>query len=326
MIGSGDLLLRWMSEVGSGAVQNLRTHIAWVNRTNSQADHAQDVSENDLRMRSGRWLRDQITVGHIDVEWDRGKARWRTAPPVFTTIPGGFGYALLTGGRPARLDDALVENEAIVHRISRPFTDDDFDQPTAVFISYQSGADLADIASGLGVRFVPDAAQRLAESLERIAPGPPCAPPVMDGSPVEKWNPGKLRFDRVDLSSVRTPGMYRQKVLGRQRHMLRLNDAWFLTSRVEGAYLAAHPLANHIRWRRDPASQEDIGTVFIDAGMSLPDPQRRVLGLCTGLGPKVGKQSRNTRYDNVPRSVADVVAASLRQKLSTLSSDEEEMA
>lgn len=149
---------------------------------------------------------------------------------------------------------------------------------------------------------------------------------MIDGSPVEKWNAETLKFERPAFSSVWKPGMYRQKVLGRQRHMLRVIDAWFTTNRVEGAYLAAHPLAIHMQWRRDPTSQEDIGTVFVDAGMSLPDAQRRVLGLCTGLGPKVGKRSKNTRYDNVPRSVAVLVAASLRQKLSTPISDEEEMA
>ncbi|MGW5300927.1 hypothetical protein ACWEQV_22030 [Rhodococcus aetherivorans] len=319
MSGSGDLLLRWMSEIGCGSIRDLRSQISWVNRQVG-------LPESELQKRAGRWLRDQVTVGHVDVEWDKGRARWRVSPPVLTTLPGGFGYALLTGGRPASLDEALTKHESVVHRVDRHVLDSDFEAPTAVFLSYQSSADLAHVATRLGVRYVPNAAQMLAESLVRITPGPICAPPVTNSGPVEKWNPETRKFDRMRNQGGWTTGMYRQEVFGRPRYMLHTHGEWYLTNLVEGAYLVAHPLALHIQWRRDPASREDIGTAFIDAGMSLPDAQRRVLGLCTGIGPRLGKHLKNTRYENVPRSVASLVATSLGQKLSVLRSTEEEIA
>lgn len=319
MSGSGDLLLRWMSEIGSGSIRELRAQISWVNRQVG-------IPERELQKRAGRWLRDQVTVGHVDVEWDKGLARWRVSPPVLITIPGGHGYGLLTGGRPARLDEALAEHESVLRRIERNVPDSEFEAPTAIFLSYRSSADLAYVATRLGVRYVPYAAQMLAESLDRITPGPICAPPVSNGGPVEKWIPAARRFDRVSNPGRWTAGMYRQELFGRPRYMLHTHGKWCLTNLVEGAYLVADPYASHIQWRRDPASREEIGTVFVDPGMSLPDAQRRVLGLCTGLGPTLGKHLRNTRYENVPRSVALRIAVSLRQKLSVVCPTEEEIA
>ena len=315
MSASGDLLLRWMSEVGSGSIRSLRSHLCWASREAG-------VSEHETQKLAGRWIRDQITVGHLNVDWDARQGTWRVAQPLLTTLPGGYGYALVTGGRPHRVDEALARDELVAHKVRRSIAVGDIEPPTAVFVSYQTSDDLSCIAAELGVRFVSDAAVRLAERLERIKPGVPCAPPVSNGGLVQQWNTRSSRFDVAHKNREWKPGLYRQEVFGRSRHMLHTHGTWCRTTYSEGIYLVASDVAGLIRWRRDPASREDIGTVFVDRGMSLPDPQRRVLGLCTGLGPKIGKHSNNTRYENVPRSVAVLVASSLRQRLSILPTTE----
>jgi hypothetical protein len=71
-----------------------------------------------------------------------------------------------------------------------------------------------------------------------------------------------------------------------------------------------------MRWRPErTVNGEAIGTVFVDRGAPLPPLQARALTLCSGLVAKFSDLAETARYDNVPRSIADRVAGSIRQRL-----------
>ena len=82
----GDLLFRWMSELGSGAIVDARSRIDWIART---------ANIEPRPHTSGRWLRDLSSLGHCEVDWDGG--RWSVAPPALVRLPSAGGLAVVAG-------------------------------------------------------------------------------------------------------------------------------------------------------------------------------------------------------------------------------------
>ncbi len=71
-----------------------------------------------------------------------------------------------------------------------------------------------------------------------------------------------------------------------------------------------------MRWRPEPGpGREAVGTLFVDWGAPLPPLQARALVLCSGLVPRFSGMAETAIYRNVPRHVAQAVAASLYQDL-----------
>lgn len=307
-----DVLYHWISETRSGSVRTLRDKICWMMGNNDQ---------RDSRRLAGLWIRDAVTRGLLQADWSTD--RWEVPEPVLTTIPGGLSYALLAGGRPQRvrtqLERALELDDLILH-----FREDTPDihalaSPTNVYVEFQSYDALREAASYLGVALVRDAFQTLASRLPRLECGSLASAPTWPGQPVEKWDPTAKAFCEFKPVGLCWPsGLYRHEVHGQKRHVLRREDDWYNTDRANGVYLASVVGDELIGWRPDPGGVSEIGSVFVDNGASLPDDHRRVLGLCTGLRPTVLKHTKSTRYDNVPRRIAETVSTALRQSLTIM--------
>ncbi|MDV6281496.1 hypothetical protein [Rhodococcus jostii] len=210
-------------------------------------------------------------------------------------------------------------DDPVVHTVRVVGATHHFPSPSAIFVEYRDGDELRSAARRLGVPLVHEPWRQLSESLVRIKPGVETSPPVRGGAPIEKWDAQSRRFTVFEIRTAWPSGLYRQEVFGRFRYALHSQDKWYKTNHAEGVYIIAGQNDELIRWRPDPTDPASApGTLIVDNGVSLPDPQRRAVGLCTGLGPKIGKHSRNTRYDNVPRDIAEAVANSLRQPLTLL--------
>jgi hypothetical protein len=69
-----------------------------------------------------------------------------------------------------------------------------------------------------------------------------------------------------------------------------------------------------LRWRAD-GSGRVTGSFFVDRGLPLPVLHQRCLVLCSGFTPRFSEIARTSTYENVPRSIAEAVAASLGQTL-----------
>jgi hypothetical protein len=74
--------------------------------------------------------------------------------------------------------------------------------------------------------------------------------------------------------------------------------------------------ADVMRWIPDHAvGHERTGRLHVDFGYPLPDLQRRIAVLCSGLAPQINEKSQNIAYDNVPLDVARRIGRSLGQEL-----------
>jgi hypothetical protein len=301
-------MLAWMSETGSGDIQDLRQRITWLART---ADRNPDKAE------SGRWLRDVSSLGHAEIDWATG--RWAIAPATAALLPASDGTIVLAGRRPLGFIDRLETDFAVC--APGPETDHarGLGTPSTVYIQTESLASLDHALSEIGVRYVGCTARHIADYLPQIQLGEPAGRPAWDAH-VEHLLPGGERGIEFARGQPDGEGLCRFKVNGRQEYRYRAGTDWLRTTHAPGIWWAlAERHEQVIRWRPErQADTEDIGTVFIDQGAPLPPLQARALVLCSGLPAQFGNTARTAIYRNVPLSVADLVARSVRQLIAVI--------
>lgn len=305
-----DLLLRWVSETGHGSIRSLRERAAWL---------ARDTGQAPTRRATGRWVRDLATLAHIDLDW--ATDRWSAAQPVLTRLPGGDGFALLTGARPVALEDAL--EQVLEHHgldlvcLPQAAAPEDLPAPTVLLVQYNAVDELQHAAGALGASHVPCAALALSRSLPALAAGEPAAPPSERNMTLERLDPATLTFRPLAPARQRPPGLYLFRSLGRSRYLFHDAACWRHCDPPNGIFLELARLRRSaLRWRAETArGREEYGHLFADLGAPLPDAHRRALALCSGLLPRFSTRARTAIYDNVPRQVAERVAASLHQHL-----------
>ncbi|MES9537537.1 hypothetical protein [Actinomadura sp. NPDC000600] len=300
-----DLLLTWMSEVGSGDVRDLRQRVAWAAR-------ARDRSPK--RYESGRWLRDISALGHAEIDWQRGN--WTIAPAVAPLLPAAGGTAVLAGSRRVGLLDRLEKSIAVQVQRPKDGHGEPLPAPATVFLQGDNFGQLRDSLKEAGVQYVGCAARSIARGLLRITLGDPAAPPARDDAAEHiSANAEDVRFC---AGLPKGDGLCRISVNGRPSYRYRLNGSWYHTDHATGILLdrAARGISV-MRFRAERVSDdEEIGTVFIDQGAPLPPLQARALVLCSGLPPQFGNLARTAVYRNVPEDIARLVAESIRQPMS----------
>lgn len=192
--------------------------------------------------------------------------------------------------------------------------------PDTLLLQYEDPRTLPDTAEFLGARYVPCAALGLMEMLPRAVPGPESAPPGGSGAAtLEKYDPRLQRF--VPVARDDEDGLYRWCGADYARlTRVRRNGVFHTVDRETGVYLE---LARHrtgvMRWRPEAgAGRAGIGRLFVDRYAPLPALHERAAVLCSGFPPVVGKHAQTRAYDNVPRALAEALAASLLQNLETM--------
>ncbi|GGQ30925.1 hypothetical protein GCM10010266_62730 [Streptomyces griseomycini] len=309
----GGTLLRWLSESRSGRASALRDGVrgqarAWGLELREHADWD--------------WTRKAAALGFIDV--DPRADRWSAAPPVLTRLPHADGLALLTGARTARIS-TRVEQAARewMELITVPHAPEagEAPLPDTLLLQYEDPRTLEEAAELLRVRYVPCAALQLAELLPQAAPGPESAPPGgSTAGTLEKYEPRLRRF--VPVEGDDEDGLYRWRGADYARlTRVRRNGVFHAVDRETGVYLE---LARHrtgaMRWRPEPGQgRAGVGRLFVDRYAPLPALHERAAVLCSGFPPSTGKQAQTRAYDNVPRALAEAIAASLRQHLEIMS-------
>lgn len=310
MADTGGLLLRWLSEQGAGSLSDVKQGMWWL-----AAKHSQDIEPGA----PGRWLRDAVSLAHMDIDWRN--RRWCAAPPVLTRLPQARGLAVLSGSRTAAFDtrvtqagqDGLLE----LFRVPSARPPRDIPLPPSIIIQFDDEAGLASWAAELGVSYTPCFALQGAALLPPLSPGAPTSAPEF-GKPLEYYD-----LERGEYQPVPRPqgeGLYRLKRRDSKRVCQILRDGqWYETSHEQGVYLALETrnrAADVLRWRSEKdCGRERFGTLFVDWGYPLPDLHRRVAVMCCGLAPRINAQAKNLAYDNVPHAVAAKIAQSLGQHL-----------
>ena len=184
-------------------------------------------------------------------------------------------------------------------------------------MQYDTADELQNAARALGVLYIPCAAVALSRKLPTIAAGDPAAPPSQQNMTLEQFNPATLLFSPVDPAGHHPPGLYRLHTLGRRGHLLRRADGWRHCDLPSGVFLElARRPRSALQWRTEIGrGRAEYGQLFVDLGAPLPSQHMRALALCSGLLPRFSTSARTAIYDNVPREVAERVAASLHQHL-----------
>ncbi|WP_159024457.1 hypothetical protein [Streptomyces scabiei] len=312
-VGAGDLLLRWLSEEGAGSLTEAKQSLWWLGAKES------DEIESGA---PGRWLRDAVSLAYLDIDWS-GR-RWSAAPPVLTPLPKAQGLATITGSRTASFDRRLNElkDEGLVqlYRASSDRPPRDIPLPSSYFVRFGDESELRDLAEDLGAVFAPTFAYQGAALLPGLDLAERTSAPEY-GAPLEHYDLEQRRY----MPTVRPhgDGMYRLKRRDSKRVCQVLRDgAWFETTHEYGIYTVLseqNSAADVLRWRPEAdCGRDGIGTLFVDWGYPLPDLQRRVAAMCSGLAPRIQESAQNLAYDNVPGDVALKIAASLGQTLGDL--------
>ncbi|MFB7330083.1 hypothetical protein ACFC00_00365 [Streptomyces adustus] len=308
----GGILLRWLSESRSGKASALRDGVrgqarAWGLELKEYADW--------------NWMRKVAALGFIDV--DLRADRWSVAPPVLTRLPHADGLALLTGARTAQIGTRVAEAaQEWMELITVPDTPEagEAPLPDTLLFQYEDPLTLQHAAEFLGTRYVPCAAMQLMELLPQAAPGPESAPP--GGSTVNTLEKYELRFQRfVPVERDDEDGLYRWRGADYARlTRVRRNGVFHTVERETGVYLElARHRAGAMRWQPESGKgRAGIGRLLVDRYAPLPALHERAAVLCSGFPPSVGKQTQVRAYDNVPRALAEAIAASLQQNLETV--------
>ncbi|MBT2488062.1 hypothetical protein J7E96_05845 [Streptomyces sp. ISL-96] len=310
MTGPGDLLLRWLSERGAGELSEVKQGMWWL-----AAKHCPDVESGA----PGRWLRDAVSLGHLDIDWRN--RRWCAAPPVLTRLPQARGLAVLAGSRTVAFDTRLAQavQDGLVELFqvssSRPARD--IPLPVSLFVQFNDEAGLRSWAVELGVSYASCFALQGAALLPPLRLEARTSEPEF-GKPLEQYD-----LDRREYCAVRRPqcdGLYRLKRRdGKRVCQVLINGEWYETSHEDGVYSvlgARNPESDVLRWLPEKdGCRERFGTLHVDWGYPLPDLHRRVAVMCSGLAPRINERAENLAYDNVPEAVALKIANSLGQHL-----------
>lgn len=304
-----DVAVRWMSEIGGGRLNILRKDLRWF----SGAKSARERSAVD------RWIQDLVTLGFVDVDWKRDE--WVMADASLTTIPGGYGYALLVGARGQQLVTALARarelDDPVLVEVPGKSAENALPNPTAIFLAYRTTTELDSAAAQLGVRLIPQVYRRLAERLEDLSLGAKASCPSRNGGLIERWKPGDATFFSFPSHEPWIPGLYKHEVNRVPHYLIFRNGEWFHTDRSAGVYLVAAPSDQLVRWvPEQDCLQGQIGSLLVDSVASLPDAHRRTVGLCSGIMPYASRiRGGSIRYHNVPLDIAQVISSSLGQWL-----------
>lgn len=303
----GDVLLRWMSEVGAGTTADLRARIDWIART---------ANIETRSYTSGRWLRDLSALGHCEVDWGRG--RWAVAPPALVRLPSADGLAVVAGARRLRTVLALKEFFGSLHPARRDPPPGEVPLPKTLYATFTRESDLSDAAKAADITFAGQSAHQIARSLSSTRPEALTGPPafgaqlkILESMQPRSWQPA--RATQVSPAD----GLYSEQINGKLRYLTRRGGEWFACDLAIGIFAElARRKESAIRWRADPGREAaDTGTVFVDWGAPLPPLQNRALVLCSGLPARFGTTAATAIYENVPRSVAVRVSTSLGQPL-----------
>ena len=310
MTDPGDLLLRWVSERGAGVLSDVKQGMWWL-----ASIHCPDIEPGA----PGRWLRDAVSLGHMDIDWRN--RRWSAAPPVLTRLPRARGLAALAGSRTAAFDDrieqAVKDGLVELFRVPSARPPRDIPLPVSLIVQFDDEAGLAQWAAELGAEYTSCFALQGAALLPPLGLEVRTSKPEF-GQPLEQYN-----LDRREYQPASRPlsdGLYRLKQReGKRVCQVLRNGEWYETSHEEGVYSVLEsrdPEADVLRWLPEQdCGRERFGTLYVDWGYPLPDLHRRVAVMCSGLAPRINAHAENLAYDNVPKTVAIKIADSLGQHL-----------
>jgi hypothetical protein len=289
---AGDDLLRWCSEVGSGAWPALSEAAAYVARS------------RDVRKRPWQLAVELSRLGHIDIDWE-GR-QWSVAPPCVALSPGMGLCSYLAGWRPHAL---LAQYHTLKEDLGVfPFDVRQGSAPTAMFAKYQDVDRLEHIAAKLGLPVVLDPSAQLAElievpSLDALSLG---APPPLEES-LARFDPTTMKWSPCE--DRERDGLYEFELHGRREHRMRIDGDWRIVDRSTGQLLLMAGAVDVLHWHKPAPDMSAPSAFAVPATVGVPQLADRCLSSASGLLPVDHRGLRI--YRNVAHDVAEIVATRL---------------
>jgi hypothetical protein len=296
-IASGDRLLRFISERGTGSSEELKRAWAW---STSQREAPSSV-----------WImmRDLRALGHVEMSWSDGLA-WAAAPPVLTVLPRAGGTGFLTGARTGWLTESLEAACEETGCYSESVTMEG-SKVSGIYLAFDNGLAARELADRLKIEFAESVAEALAAVLPTLATllshAKPAEMPL--GFPAEMFNTMTMTW--VPADTDHRCGLYRVRTHQRFEFRLRSANGELLNVQPEPGIFEA------LRYEEEMAIGYSVksGQLEVDSTAWLPPMHARAATLCSGRLPRfVRRGSRQVLiYENVPPRVAAEIARSLSQ-------------
>lgn len=290
---SHEQLLHWVSELGAGTFDAFGEAHAWTTRRDPP--HSMHAALQELS-----------ALAHAEVDWRAG--RWSAVPPCVTLLPDAAGHGLVVGARTGRVSREILEaapSDVYAQPVRQRRA------PDAIFLAADSETALERFADALDLPYVHSVVEQLAAVL-----------PDLDAELAGHETPpivrhyGLERFDLDDGWGVaeedRDPGLYRYERAGpRAIHLVGDDGGRHEVDLAVGTWAEARrqAVADLLWWEADGVN----GTLNVPPFLPLPTLHARAAALCSGLSPRWDDGCR--LYDNVPRWLADAIAAALAQTL-----------
>lgn len=247
-------------------------------------------------------------LGHIEVERDPVSfmsRTWEVVEPVLAGLPDD--RIVLLGFRSDRM---LVAAEDAAWRMkSELVTDKQPDAPPRLILETNEPSVVASLiesietALGKQVRYVPQAAERLAAQLPPLSEALSTLPVTSNTAArtVERWDPVTARFD--EARDAGTPGAYRLKGFARSYIYRRPSDIGAMCGLVGDARIVKFAAALHAGMSL-VGYDSDAEVLYVPLGADLPGLYGRSAVLASGRPPRENVDERLLEYRNVPPTLA----------------------
>ncbi|MCB9759549.1 MAG: hypothetical protein H6739_06885 [Alphaproteobacteria bacterium] len=289
----GDLLLAWMTHLGSGSWAGFRSAVAEL------------AGEGDSASAIVKKLRIVLSeLGHADFFVD-GTTRWQVRAPALAGTSDGHGATLVGGRTPDLLDH--VRQAAISEGVH---VDSQLSSLGLRALRFQADqGQLGKLAEKAGVPYLHELDFRLASALPAVIGLAWAA--ARRSEPIN-WEPWSWDFSSSDWVAGRRPNTARRYVNrhGAMRHMLHFRRGGL---RKLGPFLAIYAAAAH-NGRRVASYDVRSRELRVPRRSPLPEAFSRAACIAGGL-PSTGDGDRLI-YGNVAPEIASIILARLGQPLS----------
>ena len=277
---TAEILLRWMTHVGSGRWAAFRSRVAELS----------GETDDGLRTLCRRLRIGLSDLGHVDFFVD-GTRRWRVRQPVLAGLSSDRS-AIFTGGRVPRLVSSLhgaVEATPSCKLSVAPPSDSSHVE--RILVEGEPDA-LVEVAEVVGIRFIPDAAFCLAMAEPRMEARVAAAP--RSPEPIN-WEVHSWSFDQVAWIPGRlrkTARMYVNRH-GMRRHLAELGQKGLVSlDRREAVYAAA--------WRaQHDLAHYDAATGTLRTPTASPLPEGLSRAACLAAGTVASVAQRHLHYHSI---------------------------
>lgn len=289
-----DILLHYMSALRSGSWQSFKAAVPLATQS-----HQEDQPP---------WLPSVLAenlsaLGHIEFAFDTDLS-WTVSPAVLAGRTGaGHAAAALCGNRTSVVMDGLRQ---AADRFGVKFLTSEQDRaPSAVIVECGAEGQLEQLASSVGVEYLPRAGWRLARCLPTLASYLRAAPavPVPSGFPAYRFDEVALEWQPVE--AVDRAGSYRFDTYRPEHRVIARNVA----KKVSRSIAVYHALA--LAHARVLEYDSDRGELILPPEARPPVLYARALVLCSGQVPVWDSARRRLSYRDIPADVALAVMRGL---------------